>query len=406
MPIRPTLAFLALAWLCPLAHSGDTWKYIVPKPDEAWANPPPRALALSNQKPADLKESVKYRGARQRYAQLVYGIGRAARVTIVVDHIADDQIDLYVDADRDGDITAKDLVQGAGMAWRVPIKTVVPAGAASREFARTVVFRYGQVSRTLSVATCGYVEGHTDLNGKMVVVRRVDGDANGLFGDAQDRIWIDHNGDGVWDSFSKEFLFAPILRIDDQRFAVRADAAGEQLTLARLEGTAKLRLRLPSALKAEHVEEIQATVQSRDGVVANLRSLETATTVPAGSYRISSLLLTLKDSRGGSSWGFVFNDNGGRSHSWHDAAKDADVALDPIGSLDFAVEMGEGQSTCKAGESLRVQPALYTGDGLLIERAYRGAYTSSPFGGGGCSGEIALHGADEALLDSASSGFA
>jgi hypothetical protein len=405
MNIRPTLAFLALACLCTTAYGGDAWKYIVPKPDEAWANPPPRALALSSQKPADLKESVKYRGTRQRYAQLVYGIGRTARVTIVVDQIAEDQIDLYVDADRDGDITAKDLAQGAGMTWRVPLKTVVPAGAASREFARTVVFRYGRTGRTLSVATCGYVEGHTHLNGKMVLVRRVDGDANGLFGDPQDRIWIDHNGDGVWDSFNKEFLFAPILRIDDQRFAVRADAAGEQLSFARLEGTAKLRLRLPAALKADQIEEIQATVQSRDGVVANLRSLETATTVPAGSYRISSLLLTIKDAKG-ASWGFVFNDNGGRSHSWHDAAKDAEVALDPIGSLDFTVEMGEGQTTCKAGETLTVRPALYTGDGLLIERAYRGAYTSSPFGGGGCSGEIALHGADEAILDSASSGFA
>jgi hypothetical protein len=406
MHIRPTLACLAIAWLCTTTASGDTWKYIVPKPDDAWANPPPRALALTSQKPADLKESVKYRGTRQRYAQLVYGTGRTARVTIVVDHIGDDQIDLYVDADRDGEITAKDLVQGAGMIWRAPLKAVIPAGAASREFARTVVFRYGRVSRTLSVATCGYMEGRTDLNGKMVVVRRVDGDANGLFGDAQDRIWIDYNGDGVWDSFNKEFLFAPILRIDDQRFAVRADAAGEQLRFARLEGTAKLRLRLPASLKADQVEEIQATVQSRDGVVANLRSLETATTVPAGSYRISSLLLTLKDPKSASSWGFVFNDNNGRSHAWHDAAKDAEIAIDPIGSLDFTVEMGEGQTTCRAGETMTVRPALYTGEGLLIERAYRGAFTSSPFGGGGCSGQIALHGADEAVLDSASSGFA
>src|SRR5262249_27479512 len=154
------------------------------------------------------------------------------------------------------------------------------------------------------------------------------------------------------DSSSEEFLFAPILRLGDERFAVRADARGEQLSFARLEGTAKLRLRLLAAIKPEQVEEIQAAVQSRDGVVANLRGFDTALTVPTGNYRVSSLLLTLKDPKGGISWGFVFNDNGGKDPSWHALAKDAEVALDPVGSLDFALDAGEGRTSCRAGAKL------------------------------------------------------
>jgi hypothetical protein len=405
MMTRMTIAWLTLAWLCGAALAEDSWKYIVPAPDDPFANPPPRALALSDEKPADLKESVKYRGDKRRYAQLVYGTGRTAKVAIVVDFVATDKVDLYVDADRDWDITAKDRVEGEGLTWRVHLKTVVAEGGGSREFPRTVVVRYGRASRTLSVATCGYVEGRTSLNGEMVSVRRVDGDANGLFADAKDRIWIDRNGNGVWDSFNEEFLFAPILRLGEERFAVRADARGEQLSFARLEGTGKLRLRLPAAIKPDQVEDIQATVQSRDGVVANLRRLDAPVTVPAGSYRFSSLLLTLKHAKGGPSWGFIFNDNGGKGHHWHDLKKDAELALDPIGTLDFAAELNDGKPSCRAGSRIDVRPALYTGDGLLIERAYRGVFVSGSFGGG-CSGHIKLISPDERKLDSAVSGFA
>src|SRR6516165_141269 len=105
MMTRMTIAWLTLAWLCGAALAEDSWKYIVPAPDDPFANPPPRALALSDEKPADLKESVKYRGDKRWYAQLVYGTGRTAKVAIVVDFVATDKVDLYVDADRDWDIT-------------------------------------------------------------------------------------------------------------------------------------------------------------------------------------------------------------------------------------------------------------------------------------------------------------
>jgi hypothetical protein len=212
------------------------------------AYPTLRALALSDRKPPDLKESVRYRGGRRRYAQLTYGTGRAAAVAVVVDELAPGEIDLYVDADCDRDITAADLLTGTSSTWRARVSAVVPDGDATKKLPRTVLFRYGPVSRTLSVATCGYYEGFATLDGRSIKVRRVDGDANGLFADPQDRVWIDRNGDGTWDAATEEFLFAPILWLDGRRLSVRADALGQRLSLAPLEGTGTLRLRLPPAL--------------------------------------------------------------------------------------------------------------------------------------------------------------
>src|SRR5262245_58490197 len=230
------------------AHA-DGWHYVVPKPGEPFAHAPLRVVALSDTRPPGLKESVRYRGARQRYARLVDSSGRTAPVVVVVDEVGPREVDLYVDADRNGEITAGDRRAGDKLTWHCPLKAVVHVGDDIKEFPRTVCFRYGPVSRTLAVATCGYLEGKTRLDGKEVRVRRSDGDANGLFADAQDRVWIDADRDGVWDPASEEFLFAPLLRLGEHRYALRADAWGQKLELARLEGTGKLKLTLPQAWK-------------------------------------------------------------------------------------------------------------------------------------------------------------
>jgi hypothetical protein len=385
------------------AAVAESWRYVVPKASDPFAHPPLRVIALGTRKPVGLKETARYRGSKQRYARLVYGSGRTAPVTVVVDEIAPDKVDLYVDAGRAGEITGKDRVAGAGLTWRTPLKAVVHVGDEVKEFPRTICFRYGPVSRTLAVATCGYIEGKVQLGGKTLAVRRTDGDANGLFADAQDRVWLDSDGSGAWDSATSEYLFAPILRVGEQRVAVRADAWGLKLALAPLEGSGKLKLALPGALKPEQVREVVATFQSKDGVVATIRQPAGEVTVPVGDYRVSSLLLTLEGNKGEPKWGFVFGDNGGKKPRWHKLARDATLALDPVGKLAFSAEAGE-KGECQAGESLTVRPALYTGDGLLIERAYRGPFGDR--GDQGCSGLVNLMGAGDRVLGSASSGFA
>lgn len=400
----PLLAMTLAIPLLALRAGEESWRTVVPSPEEPFAHAPPLALALHEERPAGLKENVRYRGFQQRYAHLVYGRGRTAGVAIVLDEIGPGRFDLYVDADRDNEITSKDRVRGEGLLWRTPLKAVVHKGETLHEYPRTVLFRYGPVSRTLAAATCGYLEGRARLGNRYVAIRRVDGDANGLFGDNRDRVWIDVNDDGKWDEVQEQFLFAPILRLEDRRFALRADDRGERLALVPLEGTGKVRLALPQTVRPEQVEEIQVTVQSRDGVTGGLNRLDAEISLPAGDYRITTLVLMLKDAKGGPAWGFVFNDNGGKEPRWHTLAKNGSLSLEPVGALDFSANVHNGKTDCRAGDSLEVKPALYTGDGLLIERAYRGRFDSNPFGGG-------LHGTirlllGERVLDEASTGFA
>ncbi len=80
-----------------------------------------RALALSRAKPEDLVEKVRYRGARQRYAQIRYGSPGSIRITVVLDEASSSDVDLYVDADRNRRIEAKDRLAGKDRTWRMPL---------------------------------------------------------------------------------------------------------------------------------------------------------------------------------------------------------------------------------------------------------------------------------------------
>jgi hypothetical protein len=399
-----SVPWLAMALLAGNALGAENWQSVVPSPGEPFASASPLALALRKERPAGLKENVHYRGVQRRYAHLIYGRGRTAGVTIVLDEIGPGQFDLYVDANRDNEITSKDRVGGEGLSWRTPLKAVVHEGESLHEYPRTVCFRYGPVSGTLAVATCGYVEGIARMGSRDVTVRRIDGDANGLFGDSRDRVWVDVNGDGKWDEVEEQFLFSPILRLKEHRFAVRADDRGERLAFAPIEGTGKIRLALPRSMRPEQVEEIQATVQSRDGVTGRLSGTDAELSLPEGDYRLTTLLFTLKDPKGGPAWGFVFNENGGKEPRWHKLNKNGRLTLEPIGELDFSADVHGGKTQCRPRDELSVKAALYTADGLLIERAYRGRFSNSPFDEG-CNGKVRLL-LDERVLDSAQTGFA
>jgi hypothetical protein len=261
------------------------------------------------------------------------------------------------------------------------------------------------VGRTLSLATCGYLEGEVRLGDCSVAVRRVDGDGNGLFADPQDRLWIDLRGDGRWDPLEDQFLFRPVLSLGPARYAVSSDGLGRRLAFRKLEGTGAVRLALQPPALAERVEELTVTLMGRDGSVFSLRGRDARATLPVGDYRLSVLTLTLKDPRGGPPWSFVFSDQGGRRpHRWHKLAKGGRLVLDPVGKLELLAELDKEDGRCRAGQELAVRPALYTGDGLLIATADRGS--TDPGGRpGGCAAEVVLASAEGKPLSTGASGF-
>ena len=244
-----------------------------------------RALALSRTKPDDVKEMVHYRGARQRYAQIRYGSPGSVRITVVLDEVSSSDVDLYVDADRNRRIEAKDRVAGAGRTWRLPLAVAVVEGETTRLTPRAAIFRLGATGLTFSFAAAGYLEGTVILGGREHAARRTDGDGNGFLTDAQDRLWIDLNDDGRWDPSDEQFLYSTILILGSSRYALRSDELGTRLALEAVEGTGTVRLKLNRPAGPPRATELHATLIGRDGSAVGLSGEGEGMTVPAGEYR-------------------------------------------------------------------------------------------------------------------------
>ncbi len=378
MPIALVVSFV----LGGMGLEAPTWRYVVPPAGAIHEYPPLRSLTLDDLKPDDVRETVTYRGHRRRYAQIRYGSPRGTRLLVVLDEVSPTEIDLYVDTNRNRVIEAQEKVSGRNGSWRIPVKVELVDRNEAPE--RTLIFRYGRVTRSLSYATCGFLEGKVYLENRLVSVRRMDGDGNGYFADPQDRICFDLNGDGKWDPLTEEFLYGPTLTLAGTRYLLQSDQLGARLSLGKVEGTGTVKLKFGSAL-APQVEDASVMLLSRDGLISTLRGAAGEQAIPVGEYRVAALFLTLKDPGGGESWNFVFTGDGGdpKEQHWHRVAKGQTVLVDPIGALDFGVSFpGEGRAL-KAGDTLNVRAHLYTGDKLLINTAYRGPVQPSyDFDGG------------------------
>jgi hypothetical protein len=402
-------AALAVLCLCVAgtpapADEAAAWRYVVPALGEAFDHPPLRALALTDERPGDLKEEVAYRGKKQRYTQLRYGSPNSVRVAIVVDEVAPGEIDLYADVHRKRVIGPEDKVSGDRMTWQLRLDVAIVDGDKLKLAPRTLLFRYGRASRTLSYATCGFVEGRARLGDRLVAVRRVDGDGNGFFSDPQDRLWLDLDGSGTWDPLRHQFPFAPLLTVGKERFVVRSDPLGKRLSFDRLLGTGTVRLAIPTLPGGGTVEDVSVSLLSRDGIAATLQGKDAAAVLPIGEYRLTMLHLTLKEPKSGESWGYLFSDNGGVGEEWRTLTKDGTLVLDPVGRVKLTCPAAE-RGKCTAGETIQFRPGLYTGDGLLITTVCLGREISTVFSNGPRA-KILLLGADGNTHDETSSGFA
>ena len=209
---------------------------------------------------------MQYRGARQRYAQIRYGSPGSVRITVVLDEVSSSDVDLYVDADRNRRIEAKDRLgpsQAAPGERRLSVAVV--EGETTNLTPRAAIFRLGATGLTFSFAAAGYLEGTVSLGGKKHAARRTDGDGNGFLTDSQDRLWIDLNDDGRWDSADEQFLYSTILIARPSAMRVRSDELGTRLAFEAVEGTGTVRLKLNRPAGSPHATELHATLIGRDG---------------------------------------------------------------------------------------------------------------------------------------------
>jgi hypothetical protein len=349
-------------------EAAEAWRYVAPSSQQELQLSRLRRLDLSGTAPEGLvRESVAYSGREQRYVLLRIGSPDSQRIAVVVDVLDRERYDLYVDSDRDKEITGDDLVEGTGPFRSVSVKAEVTRdGTSPLLHDRVLVFRRGRVGLSLSGATAGYVQGHVMLDGTEVLTRRVDGDGNGLFADTRDQLWIDINGDGKFDPFLEQLPHSPIIRVNGQRLRVVADAAGERLVLEPVEGEGTLKLEIASLAPDVTVVEAEVMVWGADGSAFSLRELNKPHSLPVGKYTFGTVRVCTKADKSTNLWSFVFSRSSlSDKEDWYTVRADVETIADPVGELRFDLELPANPDV-RPGDVVSVSPRIATVDGLLI----------------------------------------
>jgi hypothetical protein len=376
------------------------WRYSAVADDESLGDPVFQTVRLEKAPPENLAEKIAYRGKRQLFAQLRYGSEDSTRVTVIVDDAGDD-FDLYVDADRSRSIDAKERAAGSGRARTVDLKAEVTRGDENDHYPRTVAFRRG-AGGTLSVATLGYAQGHVRIGEQQLAARRVDGDANGLFSDPADRVWIDLDADGRWDSFSEQFAYLPVLRLEGRRCAVRSDRVGTRMSLEEVVGEGRATVRVARLAEGAQIARLLVMLVGDDGSAFTVRGDDPSLALPVGRYFVGSVTLSVVDGKSPDPWHFTFSRSGGQPPDrWYELHNGGEITIDPIGELRFDVQ-AEGPFV--QGKDAIVRPQLVTQDGLFINSSTRGSKESWDTSRHNCAA-IELVSRGKRLLATATSGF-
>ena len=388
-----------------VAQDTPTWTYHVPPPGAPGEHPIPTVLPLGTEPAEDLKLGFQPEGEFQRYGQLRYGDASSTRIAVMLDELVGRETRLYVDSGRDRVLEAEDRVDVDGLGrWVTNLAVETAVDGKLTHVPRRVLFELGARGGLFTHATMGALEGEVQLGDRTVAARRVDADGSGFFTDERDHLWIDVDGDGEYSPFGELFLYGPLLPVDGERYALRSDRLGERLALERLDGTGSIDVRIPG--EAGRVRAMNVLLVGRDGSAVGVETNGETIEVPVGEYRLGMVTFALADPDGGKEWSFVFSEPyGGPEHVWYPVARGEKAEVDPVGELDFDAGVGRDLEECEPGQRIGGNPVLLTGDGLLINSAYRGR-TASRWSGGGLQARVRLLDVDGAVLDEATSGFA
>lgn len=402
------LAGIGLSAAAARADDSDpSWRYVVPKREEAGFAPPAAVVPLLEARSEAIKSEPPAGSGRRRYALLRYGSPSSSLLPIVLDEHDGGQFQLTIDLSRSGEMADVQPISGSGPARQVDVKSaIVHKDRAADEYPRQVVIRKSASGKALSVATLGYLSGSVKLGDKTFAARRVDGNANGLFADPQDRLWLDLNVDGKFDPFLEQLPFQPIVSVAGKRYAVRSDAAGTRLALEEITGIARIRVGLKSLPKSFELKELELSLAGRDGSVYSARGGGEPIEVPPGEYATRALEILLLDRDSGERWYFVFaRFYDPQEEHWQKVSAGAELAIDPVGQLDFRLEGAAVAQKIPAGSEFRVEPGLYTQDGMQIQRCDEGEADRSRSYAEGRTAKVELLETNGRVISQHTSGF-
>jgi hypothetical protein len=335
---------------------------------------------------------VLSRGAK--FGVVALGIGGRCRCGVVWDAATRS---VWFDADCDSRYTPAERYTLGPRPLAVRVAIPLTAEDTKRTEPRTVLFR--QRGEGLAYSVRGYTAGTITLAGRSVAALLTDGDADGCVDRAGvDRIWIDLDGDGVFEPITEQFFLGATITDKGLAFLVQPQPDGRAVRIReRPAEVGRLVVTLPRQ-PGTKVTECAAQLVSEWGELVVAQQIDAALTVPAGKYRIESVRLKLTDTEG-KLWHYHL--------SAHKHVFRAEVSQGNQTTLELfkglQVEVTADADRVIPGESVLVQPNLLAAGDLYMIRCEVGERAAEY--GREVQADIKLTGPPGLVLDQTTSGF-
>jgi hypothetical protein len=218
---------------------------------------------------------------------------------------------LYLDADRDGRITAEEKLTGLNRDQGYvfgPVKIMVDCG--NEKCPQWFLFQLSeyeyaegtQVQRNLQAVNAGYYQGTVTFGDKKCLVAFVDADADGLYNNylktdhQSDRLLFDSNNDGKLDGNWQSEETAPLgrhLQVGDRYWRIDLAADGATVAVEPLDQ--------PLGTLRTDIADFTLLLRGEEGVL-RVRGTDGTARLPAGKYRLHQC--NYKVMQDGKAWKF------------------------------------------------------------------------------------------------------
>ncbi len=303
-----------------------------------------------------------------------FGDARSRSVTVLLTDETPRR--LFVDLNRDRVLESSELISPSTdepNSWIVDLDAeFVRPEAEPIHQQQQVRIGFKPDEEQLILSASGSMIGTVEFAGEQRMARYVDRDSNGRWFDADDRLFVDLNGDGNLDPLLERLPCQGMRQIDGKLYAISGDDAGRRLTIEAVHDRGSIvpvvKLNDPSA----KVISVDASIASNSGMQIRVLAIDEPVEVPVGSWHVANLRITVQGESG--TYSFVFENLNPKANPQL-VEKDGSFDIELLGTMRITATTSNLQKP--EGATRIVTPLLKTGSGLYLANARSGKVEAS-----------------------------
>lgn len=246
-----------------------------------------------------------------------------------------------------------------------------------------VRIRHDKSSSKWYLSTAGIRQGKANFGGELRDAKLEDKNANGLWFDPEDRLFVDFDGNGKISRLTERIPAQGMRKIRGKVYGIAGSVSGESVRLAEVTGSGFLVPSIQLLDENAKVTSISGQLGSSSGIGIPIKSIDAPVEVPVGDWRIDSLQFEVTSEEGVFKFAF----------SSHQTDKTVSIADEDEKEIELLGELklssGVALQKKSANSMLTLTPTLTSASGCYLIGSRKGkqsansenrlfAYSNSP----------------------------